>query len=86
MEGRPGSQPGLGRGDGPEMVMGHLPYPSRQRLELTPGSPGGLSEGHPPEWVVTFPAAGQLLVPEPPARRPWVSEARAAAPRITQQR
>ncbi|XP_068405748.1 protein KRBA1 isoform X10 [Eschrichtius robustus] len=69
---------------GPSAQLG-LCSSSRQRLELTPGSPGGLSEGHPPEWVVTFPAAGQLLVPEPPARRPWVSEARAAAPRITQQ-
>ena len=79
-----GAGPGRGRwardGDGPS------PRPSRQRLELTPGSPGGLSEGHSPEWVVASPATGQLLVPEPLARRPRVSEARAAAPRTTQQR
>ncbi|XP_057405925.1 protein KRBA1 isoform X11 [Balaenoptera acutorostrata] len=51
----------------------------------SPGDSGGTAWVRVPSWGAAARAAGQLLVPEPPARRPWVSEARAAAPRITQQ-
>ncbi|XP_029089319.1 protein KRBA1 isoform X10 [Monodon monoceros] len=51
----------------------------------SPGDNGGTAWVQVPSWGSAARAAGQLLVPEPPARRPWVSEARAAAPRITQQ-
>lgn len=55
--------------------QGALPSHSLQGIALTPGSPGGLSEGYSHKCVVTSPATGYLLVPDPPARRRWVSEA-----------
>ncbi|XP_036719688.1 protein KRBA1 isoform X11 [Balaenoptera musculus] len=92
-EPRPGSPPGAVKtetasGDCPLQGLLNCLKEIPEARDKQP-SPSGARDPRlqedPGAWKRNSGAAGQLLVPEPPARRPWVSEARAAAPRITQQ-